>query len=198
MRTLLFLAVLHAATACGDSGAASPSTANGGATQSGAGGAAGEAGASGGAAGASGGAAGAAGGAAGEVDPLLGAFGIKTGCDVSGSPFGHAGSATIRGKGTLPAGLVPGDQLNMMIGNGGVQYGVLGENLFDITTICDSTTFDFEITKVEAGQWTLQIEVLDPDQPDDALASVYEAKGDVTITVADGETVEQDVRFDTP
>jgi len=144
------------------------------------------------------GASGASGGAAGEVDPILDAFGIKTSCAVSGSPFGHAGSATIRGKGTLPAGLVPGDQLNMMIGNGGVQYGVLGENLFDFTKICDATTFDFEITKVEAGQWTLQIEVLDPDQPDDVLATVYEAKGDVTITVADGETVEQDVRFDKP
>ena len=178
------MAILSAATACSDGGTASPGAADKGAMQSGAGGAAGGTGAS--------------GGAAGQANPILDTFGIKSSCNVSGSPFSQTGSATIRGTGTLPAGLAPGNQLNMMIGSGGVQYGVLGENLFDITTICDSTTFDFEITKVEAGQWTLQIEVLDPDQPDDALATVYSAEGDVTITVADGETVKQDERFDMP
>jgi len=141
---------------------------------------------------------GAAGAAGDPSADLLDLFGIQMGCDFVGSPFGHAGTATIRGTGTLPDGLDRGYQLNLMIGADGLQSGVLGENLFDIVSVCETPTFGYEITMVDAGQWSLYVEVLDPNQPDDNLATVYEAEGDTTITVADGETVEQDVSFTGP
>ncbi|MDD9945020.1 MAG: hypothetical protein OXU20_28515 [Myxococcales bacterium] len=130
---------------------------------------------------------------ANPIDGVLDGFGIEMGCDFLGSPFGHRGTAIIRGTGTLPDGLDPDYQLNLMLGAGGVQVGVLGENVFDIVSVCDTPTFKYQITSVEAGTYDLYVEVLDPN--DDA-ATVYESMGDTSVTVADGETVEQDVRFD--
>jgi len=128
---------------------------------------------------------------------LLDVFGISMGCDVAGSPFSQTGTGIIRGTGTLPADIELDLQLNLMIGAGGARYGVLAENIFDITSVCD-ITFNYEITLVQAGEWQLYVEIRDPSEPDDELSVVYEAEGDVSISIADGETVEQDLSFETP
>jgi hypothetical protein len=74
-----------------------------------------------------------------------------------------------------------------------VSYGVLGENLFDVVSVCDSPTFLYEITMVDAGSYELYLEVLDPNAD---AAVVYESAGDAPVSVTDGAIIEQDVRFD--
>ena len=117
-------------------------------------------------------------------------------CKVSGAPFGHMGSAVMRGTGTLPT-LRNELSLQLLLeAPPGTKVGVLSHNLFEFQKTC-GTEFPFEVTGVDAGTYTVWVEVRDPDLADvkDDSDIVYASEADRQVTLADGETVEVDLDF---
>ena len=113
---------------------------------------------------------------------------------VQGSPFGQDGTAVIRGAATIPDTIDGGLQMQLLIAEqaSGVRVGVIPENLFESPRTCGSTELDYEITRVEAGTYSIFMEITDPDAD---FAEVYNQQADKTVTVADGQTVEADLVF---
>lgn len=117
-------------------------------------------------------------------------------CDLSGSPFGHEGTATIRGTGTLPP-LEKGLSLQLLLeAPVGFKVGVLAQNLFTFQKTCDAE-FPFEVTKVEAGTYTVWVEARDTELADAMNDEdlVYEADADKEVTVTDGQVLDIDLDF---
>jgi hypothetical protein len=112
---------------------------------------------------------------------------------VTGSPSTFFdGTATIKGTGTLAAGPVDGDELDLLIDGASASEGIYPQGVFKIPTVCGST-FTYEITNVAAGTYTLTYEVYKPNSDD--LDPAFTATSKSSVTVADGATVTFDPTF---
>lgn len=116
---------------------------------------------------------------------------VGCGCDeplLEGSPFGYTGTATIEGTATIPASVGEDLQPQFLVQKAGElgRIGVIPDNLFSSQPSTCGSTLRFTITKVEAGDYDLFLEVTDPDNE---FETVYEGQADTMVTVADGETV---------
>ena len=114
---------------------------------------------------------------------------------VEGSPFGHEGTALIQGAATIPES-VPDDmnvQLLISEQGSGFRVGVIPENLLeaDTPTTC-GTDLEYEISGVEAGTYSIFIDVTDPGAD---FVTVFESTADKIVTVGDDEAVEVDLAF---
>lgn len=117
-------------------------------------------------------------------------------CNVSGSPFGQGGTATFRGTGTLPS-LPDGLSLQLLLeAPVGFKTGVLSQNLFEFQKTC-GTEFPFEVTKVEAGTYTVWVEARDTELADAVNDEdlVYSADADEQVTLTDGQVLDIDLDF---
>ena len=132
-------------------------------------------------------------GCGGSGDDDSGGDGACSTPKLTGSPSTFFdGTATIKGTGTLAAGPVDGDELDLLIDGASASEGVYPEGLFKIPTVCGST-FTYEITKVAAGTYTLTYEVYKPNSDD--LDPAFTATSKSSVTVADGATVTFDPTF---
>lgn len=129
----------------------------------------------------------------GNEDGLAGGFGT---CEVSGTPFGHQGTAVIRGTGLLPS---LRDDLSIQLlleAPPGFKVGVLPQNLFEFQRTCGED-FPFEVTNVDVGTYTVWVEVRDPELADATNDEdlVYSSDANPQVTVADGQVLEMDLDF---
>jgi hypothetical protein len=111
---------------------------------------------------------------------------------VEGSPAVDTGTATVQGSGMLPAGIPDGYELSLLLAEGGFSQGVFPQGLFEIPTVCGQA-FSFNFTKVGAGTYKLEYEVLDPDS--DTFDPAFTGTSTNEFTVTDGATVQFNPTF---
>jgi hypothetical protein len=142
--------------------------------------------------------------ARGMVTAILGCAAVGCGDDgddgknacstpkITGSPsFFFDGTATLKGTGTLAPGPADGDELELMIDGPDSSEGISPDTLHRIPTVCGST-FNYEVTQLAAGTYTLTYEIYDPN---DYTMPKFTATSKSSVTVAEGATVTFDPTF---
>ena len=128
----------------------------------------------------------------GGSDDADDANGACTTPKVTGSPsVFFDGTATLKGTGTMAPGPVDGHELELLIDGPDSSEGIFPDGLSRIPTVCGST-FNYEITALAAGTYTLTYEIYDPN---DYTAPTFTATSTSSVTVADGATVTFDPAF---
>lgn len=111
---------------------------------------------------------------------------------LSGSPAGSTGTASISGTGTLPDGIANGLELQVLLDQGNFSTGVLPDDLFANDRVCGKT-FQYNVTKIEAGTYTLTFEVNDPNSTN--FKTLFAGTAPSSFTVTDGQALKQDTTF---
>ena len=112
---------------------------------------------------------------------------------IDGVPFTAMGTATLTGKGTLPAGIPDGMDLQLLVDSGGFSRGVLPANLFDQKPTC-GRSLTYTIRQLEAGTFTLEFEARVPNS--ESTEAEYQGRATQSFTIADGQTLSFDSTFE--
>jgi hypothetical protein len=112
---------------------------------------------------------------------------------IDGVPFTAMGSATLTGKGTLPARVPDGVDLQLMVDAGGFSMGVLRQNLLEPDLTC-GRSFTYTVRQLEAGTYTLEFDARVPNS--ESQEAEYEGRATQSFTIADGQTLSFDSTFE--
>jgi len=112
---------------------------------------------------------------------------------IDGVPFTAMGSATLTGKGTLPARVPDGMDLQLLVDAGGFSMGVLRQNLLQQDLTC-GRSFTYTVRQLEAGTYTLEFDARVPNS--ESLDPEYQGRAAQSFTIADGQTLSFDSTFE--
>jgi hypothetical protein len=113
---------------------------------------------------------------------------------IDGVPFTAMGSATLTGRGTLPARVPDGVDLQLMVVDDiGIGLGVLRANLLEPDLTCGKS-FTYTVRQLEAGTYTLEFDARVPNS--ESVEPEYEGRATQSFTIADGQTLSFDSTFE--
>jgi hypothetical protein len=128
---------------------------------------------------------------------------VTTGCggdsgkcappSLSGTLAGAMGTAQVSGKGTLPAGIPDGFELQVLVSTEAGSTGSLPDNLLGENDLVCGKTFHYEVKGIEAGTYHLSIAVFDPAS--DSFDPAYEGDSPDMFTLVDGQKLTLDTSF---
>ena len=113
--------------------------------------------------------------------------------NMSGSPFGSTGTASISGTGTLPDGIRDGLELQLLLQQDNFSVGVLPDDIFSANDRVCGKTFPYSVKAIAAGTYTLTFQVNDPN--DSSLTVLFHGAAPSSFTVTDGQMLKQDTVF---
>jgi hypothetical protein len=110
---------------------------------------------------------------------------------INGSTFGMLGTATVQGKGMLPAGLPDGYRFELVLDDRGFSSGVAPAGFSGSPNTCKQS-FSYKIVAVEPGTYKLGYELYAHDSNPDPQ---YRGTSTNEFTVTDRANVEFDPMF---
>ncbi len=128
----------------------------------------------------------------GDDDSASNGNGKCTTPTINGSPFISGGTGSVHGSGMLPAGLPDGYQLELLVATPNSSIGILPADLLAPTNTCGQK-FNYTITQVDAGTYSLQYNLYAPNS--NSTDPAYMGTSTNQFTVADGQNVEFDPTF---